>query len=394
MAEDSDRDVSVIRTAAQLINNELKVQKYLDTDLKFLTIDSEELLGTSDSSTQPLASAFNNDRDTINIIYSLIKSVERGRQQRRLMAKEILLRDNAIEKLNQKVDSLHRQLSNTETKLKELSNFNQTELKSKITTLGHENKFQKSEITKLRNYCKNQSQLHEVEIKKAAIQIDNLKSQLIEKRNLSSTLTYGVPLNLDGQRYRARPTTAEELINSNVIINNIPSSDDQNDTQLPADIKQILTDEYGEIVDNLTNLIQSMTTENYRFIKYISLLSDYTADLNHSLSGIRGKSQIKLPKPTEIIDLEKFYNIEQEEVDNYYSKEEPFDRAVKHLTNNIYHNYHVLQKILEGINGQNNELHLARENANLKAELEKITKYWQDSLKTLQNWKKYDTEKA
>ncbi|KAG7193984.1 uncharacterized protein KQ657_005183 [Scheffersomyces spartinae] len=403
MNEETTRDVSVIRTAAELINKELKIQKYLDTDLKFLTIDHDQLIEEDDDDASSSLAVFDNDKNTINIIYSLLKSVERGRRQRRLMAKELQLKDQVIDRLKAKVESLNHQLSSTETKLNEQSNFNQVELKSKIKTLNQENKFQKAEITKLRTHSKNQSQMHEVELKRSAIQINNLKTQLIDKRNLSSTLTYGIPLTttttLGGR------STANDEINSNIVLNNnanIPSDEQEHEYEHESqfnnniDIKQILTEEYGEIVDNLTNLIQSMTTENYRFIKFISLLNDYTSDLNHSLTGIRGKnhSQIRLPKPTKILDLEVFYNIKQDEVDSYYSKEEPFDLAVKQLTNNVYHQYHILSKILQDINGQNDRLHLSRENANLKTELDKITKYWQDSLKTLQNWKKYDTERT
>ncbi|EDK38180.2 hypothetical protein PGUG_02278 [Meyerozyma guilliermondii ATCC 6260] len=382
-------DIESLRNAADLINSTLLSKGYVDEKLYFNTIDWSHL-----SSDQPQQVSlettdvvYNNDKNIINIVFSLLKSIERNKAQNQAFNRQLSQKDATIANLNKKIDQLTTQVSQQQMQISKLYQFDHTQLNKKVQSLTQINKLQSQDLNRLNNWCKDIKTKYGVEIRRRNIEITSLKSKLLEKRNLSSTLTMGLPY--------PSPDTAtsshdlNETVNPNIIYNNTPIVNNAaSSTALsPRKLTPIVSQEYETIANSLTEMVQNLIRENYKFSKFLSSINNYVSNLNNGMSS----TLADVPSPSEIVDLRE---LTSEALNSVSSKDlnndiEAFEPLAKPFLNNIYKHYHNVVELVELKMANYGGAYSSETVDKLEKELEIVRKNWQDSLKTLEEWKQY-----
>ncbi|RLV86160.1 hypothetical protein JA9_005034 [Meyerozyma sp. JA9] len=382
-------DIESLRNAADLINSTLLSKGYVDEKLYFNTIDWSHL-----SSDQPQQASlettdvvYSNDKNIINIIFSLLKSIERNKAQNQAFNRQLSQKDATIANLNKKIDHLTTQVSQQQMQISKLYQFDHTQLNNKVQSLTQINKLQSQDLNRLNNWCKDIKTKYGVEIRRRNLEITSLKAKLLEKRNLSSTLTMGLP-------YPSPDTVSslhemDENVNPNIIYNNTPVVNNAASTTSlsPQKLTPIVSQEYETIANSLTEMVQNLIRENYKFSKFLSSINNYVSNLNNGMTSTLSD----IPSPSEIVDLRE---LSSEALNSVSSKDlnndiEAFEPLAKPVLNNIYKHYHNVVELVELKMANYGGGHSSETVDKLEKELEIVRKNWQDSLKTLEEWKKY-----
>ncbi|KAK6464033.1 Afadin and alpha-actinin-binding-domain-containing protein [Scheffersomyces coipomensis] len=393
-------DTEPIHNASDLINSMLLSRAYIDDKLKFLSIDYPDLLrGQFESEAieqfKINETVYENDRSTINIIHSLLIALDRTRNQQKLSNHTILQKEAQIKKLTEKNEQLEKSLLKNEKDLNKLIQFEQNDLNKQIGSLNKINKLQLNDLNRLKHWSTSLQKKYKIELKKKSLEIEELKARLLDKRNLSSVIKYGIPLSStpleDLTTNNTTNTITTTSINSNLIYNNTPIIDNTESTPIKPN-EAIINQEVNELTSNLTSIIESIATENYKFTKFIDLINEYYNQFNSNLADFnRDKSIINLPNPSDIVDLQEFDHINHDIIQQYFNDLKSFELISKPILNNIYKFYHNISDILF-IHSQidDNESKIEDESSKLnqlEKELEIMTQNWKDALKTAENWK-------
>lgn len=402
-------DTGAIINASELINSTLISKGYISESLNFNSINWNDLIQDQINDTEEIATLdelaitetiYNNDKNIINIIYSLLQSIERNKVQNKSFNRIINQKDTTIRDLQKKVDSLEHQVGQSESRLHRFVQVDQLQLSKRVQDLTHINKLQSQDLNKLKNWCTDIKTKYSVELKKKNIEIDQLKNQLLEKKSLSTTTTFGIPLSYQSPR-ASETSNFDQNINSNIIYNHNPIIDNTNpNTQLSSTLQPMLNKQYEQIVIDLTQLIENLISENRKFSKFVKLVNNYYHSLNIQLSSIHHKdlSVGNLPNPSDVIDLNEFDN--ELNSSNQNSKDmleeiESFEYITKPLLNNIYKNYHYVSNLVELIDANSTHSNNLGDSSStkkideFKSELEIVRRNWQDAIKTLEDWKNY-----
>lgn len=382
-------DIESLRNAADLINSTLLSKGYVDEKLYFNTIDWSHLLSDQpqQASLETTDVVYSNDKNIINIIFSLLKSIERNKAQNQAFNRQLSQKDATIANLNKKIDHLTTQVSQQQMQISKLYQFDHTQLNNKVQSLTQINKLQSQDLNRLNNWCKDIKTKYGVEIRRRNLEITSLKAKLLEKRNLSSTLTMGLP-------YPSPDTVSslhemDENVNPNIIYNNTPVVNNAASTTslLPQKLTPIVSQEYETIANLLTEMVQNLIRENYKFSKFLSLINNYVLNLNNGMTSTLSD----IPSPSEIVELRE---LSSEALNSVSSKDlnndiEAFEPLAKPVLNNIYKHYHNVVELVELKMANYGGGHSSETVDKLEKELEIVRKNWQDSLKTLEEWKKY-----
>lgn len=408
MPEAAYLNTDAISSASELLNSTLISKGYINEKILFNTIDWKELVKEqiSEDDVPKLNELtvtdklYNNDKNIINIIYSLLQSIERSKAQNKSFNKVVSQKESVIEDLENRVSSLERQLEKSNKRLERDVEVENIQLNKKLREVSKVKKMQSQDIQKLRNWCYDVKAKYQVELRKKNHEIDQLKNFLLEKRNLSTTLTYGIPLKYDIYA-KPSPTYSDENVNSNIIYNNVPSIDNsKSSTQLHPEAGNILDDQYKQIIIDLTQLIENLITENHKHSRFVKQTSDYFQALSIPLANISYKNLdiTALETPSKIINFDEISMMSTSDLNSNFDEGldqvEPFEVACKPLLNNIYKIYHNISYLVELLNmdsasSSNNKNEATKKIEELKAELELVRKNWHDSINTLENWKKY-----
>lgn len=393
-------DTEAILNAAELVNSTLISKGYISNKLLFNSINWKDLCeGQSFDEVNITEPIYNNDKNTINIIYSLLQSIERNATQNKTFNKIVAQKDDMITSLNKKIASLEQKVDSSESKLEQFTQIERTKLTSKLQDLTRVNKLQNQDLIKLKHWCNDIKSKYTVELKKKNLEINQLKDKLLEKRNLSSTLTLGIPLT---NRALVDSTYSEPVkVNPAIVYNNSPNtnnvpgdSGNGNETSsLP------FNKEYESMMVDLTQLIENLIGENFKFSKFIQHINSYYHELNIQISSFNNnKRSIEIPNPSDSIDLEDLASIAESSAhaSDLVNELESFEFVSKPLLNNIYKNYHYISDLVTNVTGSENRGGNSSTNQKtieaLTSELEIVRKNWQDAILTLENWKKYPKE--
>ena len=361
-------DMETMLNASEIINSVLLLRAYIDQELQFPTIHWKSLLGDQVDDIKITDKLYNNDKNIINIIHSLVGAVDRSRKQQQLANIIIKRKDNEIHNLSSKVSSLEAKLEELQDKLSESKHIQQSQLQHTIAELNRENSARTREVNQLKVREANVKTKYNVEIKKRDLQISELKNRLLDKRSLNSSSL---------QKYVNQPPD----LNANIIYNNNPIIDNPMMTssageEVPTS-QDLVRDEYENIISELTPIIESLVTENFKYSLFVNMASEYLQVTNGQITNKR-----EITNPSESIDLGRFNTIEPEEVKQYFKTLQPFEKVTKPLLNNIYKLYHVLRSLTS----QNHEGERARLKQ-LETELETVKQNWKDALGLAENWK-------
>lgn len=387
---DSYLNKDAVIEASSVINDSLMAKGYIKTTLLFNSINWEELKKGQPTELPNLLltdTIYNNDKNIINIIYSLNQSVERNKVQNKTFNQIINQKDQDIKNLSDKLQSLESKLSKYENML--ATNEQERLLFSKRNSiLETENKAKSKDLSKVKNWCNDIKVKHEIELKKKNNLINGLKDQLIERKHLSTSMSYGI-----GEVAKRFPSTEskdtteyENDHSSKLVYNNNPILNSLNDTNLPV---PILNAEYEKIVITLTDLTNNLIKENHKFSRFVKYLNRYYLKFNQVINPDSNPEE--LPNPEDFFNFNELNHLVEEDID--IDNIETFEFIIKPILNNIYKNYHYLNNLFDEIDHirlevplENNEFE-NDEIQRLKEELEVVTQNWNDAIKTLENWK-------
>lgn len=358
-------DTNAVVNAADLINSTLIAKGYVETKLKFNTTDWEELVKDQISENDSLKqlhiteTIYQNDKNVINIIYSLLQSIERNQVINKNFNKLINTKNSKIEELNQKIAGLESKLEKSEKRISGYLTTDNVQNINKINELMAENRLQNQDLNKLKVWCGTIKTKYQVEMKKKNWEINQLKDKLLEDRS-----------------------TVVKFPPGSSIVNNIPIIDNGNGIPRTTDLLEpntVLNSEYEEIAVQLADLIDNLIKENSKFAKFVKTLNNYFSKFNSNLLN-----QVNLPNPSDEIDLKAITGSTEDEI-------ESFDYISKPLLNNVYKNYHHISGLVASLDSN---VVLTDYDAKstidkLRSENELLYSNWQTAIKALDDWKSY-----
>lgn len=385
-----------LKNASELVNTTLLSKGYITESLKFPAIDWDELISDQPEKEalqkfQVTEKSFNNDKNVVNIIYSLTQSIDRHHAQHKSFNKALSQKDSTIEELRRKIEHLELQAQTYEFKINKLVQVDQTTLTDKVKHLTKINKVQSQELAKVKIWTSEIQTKYDVEMRKKNIEISLLRDKLLDTRNLSSTITYGRPM-----EFAPSPTATGLLaeVNSNILYNNKPtinSNHARDVATVDSSMSPIWNQEYEGIANQLSELIENLIKENSKFANFMKELNSYFSKFNAQLSVLHCKNLTvsSLANPSDEIDMDRIISTTSTEID-------PFDFVSKPLFSNVYKNYHYVSGLIDVVVANLGNLETTTENEDGKKELEKLKEEnqllydkWHEAIEALDNWKKY-----
>lgn len=384
--------VEAIRNAAELVNTSLLSKGYIESELKFPIIDWPYLIQDQPhkddlAHIEVKETLYNNDKNVINIIYSLTQSIDRHQVQHKSFNKAITQKNLTIDELRAKVHLLENQVRDYEDRLDRTVHVDQISLTEQVRSLTLKNKLHSLEIQRLKNFNTDLQTKYQVEMRKKAIEISQLKDKLLDSRNLSNTTSYGRPFDLTP---KSGDLTSFPEVNTNIIYNNKPIIDNSF-VEESGIVNAIREQENESIATQLSQLIESLIKENSKFANFVNELNRYFDKFNEQMSVLnyRKLSVTSLINPSTEIDLEKVLNEVSTDL-------EPFELISRPLLSNVYKNYNYVSGLVDvavsnlevGFAGQSDQ-DTQKIIDSLKEENQALQEKWQDAIKSLENWKRY-----
>ena len=222
--------VSRVKALAALVNATLESRAYIDTKLLYPSINWSYLVSDQIKNNPNIADVettetiCQNDENILRVIHELILSIDKNRHRQKKLNETLLAKDRQIDDLNRHVLTLEKKLASKEHKSRD-SLIDHTLLTKQVEHLSRTNKLQLKNVKTLTTSNKDLQAKYRVELKRKNLEISNLKNKLLEKRSLSSTIEYGIPLTPS-----LRPTTttinlSDQVVNDKEIYNNTPIID-------------------------------------------------------------------------------------------------------------------------------------------------------------------------
>lgn len=382
-----------IKNASDTVNSTLISKGYITEELKFPVIDWEFLISDQPdkdrlSKISITDTLYNNDRNVLNILFSLTQAIDRHQAQQKSMNYTISQRDSTIDELKKKVQLLELRITGFEQRYERNDYPEKINLFEKNAKLLKLTKVQARELSKLKSSAAELQAKYDTEMRKKSLEISLLKDRLLDSRKLSNTISYGKPLSdikaLKKPSIDANPNTVYYNV---PILDNVASNHEiQNDLLNP-----IIGQEYDGIATQLSELIENLMKENSKFSNFINELNDYFTRFNSQLSilNYRNLKSSSLLNPSDEIDLNRILKETSTEID-------PFEFTSRPLLSNVYKNYHYISGLIDvsssslEASGQNLK---AGENTELLQKLREENKVlydnWQGAIKALEDWKSY-----
>lgn len=370
-------DTDAIKNAAELLNATLLAKGYLTEPLLFNCIDGSALHG-EDREPKVTTALYNNDKNIINILYSLTQSIERNLVQNRVFNKIVNQKDHQIQSLKKQIETHEVAMASTERQLVQYQSSDRAKLTQRISELTATNRNLSLDVLKLKNYCTDVQTKYAIQMKKKNIEIDQLKDKLIEK-SLTHRATNGNAIFPDA--------------NATVVFNNSPAfnNDNAQSKQATGGLDKTLKREYEDIIVDLSKMIENLILETLRFSQFVRLVTSYFTELNLQISTFNtNKTEIEIPNPSASIDLDSIAQNAangKKDSSDLLNELESFDAVSKPLLENVYKNYHYISDLVAET--QQNQEKDPKQISKLKNELEVVRQNWQEAINTLNNWKRY-----
>ncbi|KAI5953693.1 hypothetical protein KGF54_003065 [Candida jiufengensis] len=348
-------------SSANYLNSTLQSRAYIETKLLFPSINSNDLISTSkeqDDSIIITDELIRNDQTIIDVMMDLISSIDKYRNQQKIINESITSKNNTIEELNNRVNILEKQLTIKDKKNKEYL-IERNRIKNKYDQVNSINKVQHKSIKNLSNSMKDIAVKNKIDMKKKELIIDELKTKLITKRNLSSTIKYGIPLTptLEKSQDTDIPiTTSTSTSIEEILSNNIPIDDKEIllSDEILSTIKKFHDNESSIYINQLSNTINDMTSENYKLTNLIKSIENYLSLLNLNLISFK---EINLddiiPDPLEILNESIINEVTDEIIMKHFNEIENCEFLTKPVIEEFLKFYNNLRDVLVLSNLQN-----------------------------------------
>ena len=209
---------------------------------------------------------YHNDKNIINLIHGLVSMIDKQRSQQKVYNETLLAKDQKIHALEKQVSELNKKLNEANRgKSNKLIKYNT--LQNKITDLTKQNKIYVEDLTKVKNWSLDTKHKYKIEIKRKNLQIENLQNKLIERsRKIPSGIEFGFSGNSAGN------VDGLIVLNNNPIIEN-STGITINNPNLVIDFD--INNELKQDSNQLVNIIESITKENYKFTKFLGILNNF-----------------------------------------------------------------------------------------------------------------------
>lgn len=331
---------------------------------------------------------YNNDKNVINIIYSLTQSIDRHQAQHKSFNRTITQKNATIDELRAKVHQLEQQVHNYEDRLDKTVHIDQISLTERVNELSRKTKVQALEVSRLKSHNAEIQTKYAVDMRKKSLEISKLKDKLLDSRSLSNTLSFGRPFLLTSRSSLGDRLESPE-INTNVIYNNKPIIDNTKPLE-EVSLTPVRDQEYDGIATQLSQLIENLIKENSKFANFVNELNGYFNKFNSQMSVLnyRKLGTSSLVNPSDEIDLNRIMKDTSTDV-------EPFEFISRPLLSNIYKNYHYVSGLVDmavsnlDADSALDTLDWKKTIETLKEENQSLQKKWQEAIKALEDWKKY-----
>ncbi|KAI3406306.2 hypothetical protein KGF56_000786 [Candida oxycetoniae] len=392
---DLKKEIETFRAQSSWVDKSLRSRAYIDTKLLFTSINWQELISDQIQTNPQLKdleitkTILRNDQSIISIIKELIASIDKYRNQQNLTSDILLSKNKKIQELNNKVKDLEKKLASAENKSRDKS-IDQTTLTRDVIHLRKVNRIQTQNLYNLTNLSKDLKLKHRIDMKKKDLEISSLKNKLIERRSLSSTIEYGIPLTPSpAQQHNLEDSNQQDgIFHNESIIDVGTESNSQGQGPSLAHLKGVIDKENTRFVCNLTNIIESIATENYKLTRFIQYVKDYIIVVNSKLLHLKDTgADVEMPNPSDLIDLQNINKVEKSTMSHYYNEIESSETIERPVLNEIYKMYHNLGDIVELLNNPNFNRSSESTIKSLQNDLKTMETNWKDALKTSEIWK-------
>ncbi|GEQ66609.1 hypothetical protein JCM33374_g272 [Metschnikowia sp. JCM 33374] len=389
-------NVETIRVAADIINKTLVTKGHTSEDLKFVSINWDDLIVD-----QPERHAlekltvqetiYNNDKNVVNAIYSLLDEISRHNRQHEAANQVLAEKDAKIAKLQRNLARAESEASVFEKRLARLVHIDSPALTKQIEQLTKKNRTQSRELLRIRHLNTELQNKYEVEKRKMSSEVSELKTAILHSRGLSTTISYGRPMNIGNTQ--PSPKTRDLEVNPNLVHYNKPSINNIETPKLTPeseDTSTIAKREYDGIATQLSELIEKLMAENGKFAKLTRELTAYIEKVNATITPeqVRKENGPILINPVKAIDT---MYITAETNDDVV----PFENTLTPLLTSVYNNYEAIStladmavaNVWQSASLSDNKLQdkmdkLENENKSLASSL-------QEALKALEEWRKH-----
>ncbi|KAH3670085.1 hypothetical protein OGATHE_002898 [Ogataea polymorpha] len=188
-------DVMSIKNAAQYVNQKLSAKGYFSNkpnklrQLLLLSLDSSQLIPENAENFEISEKVYENDRNVMNIIYSLLNSAEISKQFKETALKkmadkdaEIELLKNEVEKLNKKVDEKERNIQSLQLdKIK--SDLQAKHYQAMLNNVNAKNKEQERTFKLYSEEVKRELRRNEMEVDRLESRLSNMNKRRASPRD-------------------------------------------------------------------------------------------------------------------------------------------------------------------------------------------------------------------
>lgn len=331
-----------IKKAVNILNEKLTASRVIDSRLLFVSIDE-------------ISDQYKNDKNVINAINYLVDESTRNNRLASVSNEALLKRDKRIESLEKDIASLNNDLKRERVE-RENEAAAALVVREKFFVLEKRLKEQGKDIAKLKSYISTFSSQQSVAERKSKLEIELLKQALLMKRDLPVSAKY-----ITGSIIGNSPVLDNH--GQVITINNDLGLERGSDAPFP---NSVLDDYANQAIDNLTNIIKSSSTQNYKYIKFIEGLNEFIDDVNLALQNdtLSNISPFEFQPPIEA-DLNSITL---------------FEEVIAPLQTNIYQ----LSKSLDGLGHGDGE-----KIQDLQQRLDAMTDRWKEALEMGEEWKRY-----
>lgn len=341
-------NVETIQNAAELINTTLITKGHTEEKLKFVTVDWAELISDQPDkeSLEKLTiqeAIYNNDKNVVNAIYSLVQEVARHNRQHEASNQVLAEKDAVITKLERQLASAELLAAINEKKLARLVHIDSPARMSQIEELKKKNRAQAREILRVKNLNTELESKYEVEKRRMAWENSELKNAVLHSRGLSNTISYGMPFDLSKSLANSRTEDLE--VNTQMLHYNKASVNNSEPVILTPRTDEAVEARKVEddaIATQLLEVLERLMAENSKFTNFIRELTSYMDKVNASITPekVREENGPVLVDPTLVIDMKK---ITSDTNDGVF----PFELMTTPLLRMIYRNYEAISTLVD-----------------------------------------------
>ncbi|ODQ79396.1 hypothetical protein BABINDRAFT_161801 [Babjeviella inositovora NRRL Y-12698] len=349
-------------------------------------VDSPELAEDSQDDTfdlQITRRIYNNDKNVINVIHSLLQQIDETKHQKEAFLKALNEHEQEKKEMKNRIDQLNRKIDQQTTDLGEVT----CHTKSQQTTIKRLETLHSAtlkEVKQLKNFSTALKAKYDNEVRRKDVELTTMQDKLLDRRLTASR----------------NANIASSPLTGSVIYGNNPSLINFNyeqqvqrlhsaDGSLDDGRSTFVNEEFKKMMVDLANLITNLLSENSQFLRFNKSLSRYFQDVDLLVTNNRIID--KLPdiatylQADEALEAGRRQKDPTKTLDEMIEEMEEFKTASDSITIRLQTIFN--EKL--GNFDKNDKVLMNEEIESLKTELESVTKNWKAAMSTMERWRSY-----